>query len=189
MSLTCSHHKAAAVNRRVDSFQSLTLNCLAMDRGDRKVNSLIAALSSGDKPCTRDVGIYCSSQPTISTCLFWIGNRSSCQRRAEETRELVPANVAYVAIGERPCREYGPEPNPPPAALRNASCFISPINDIISHQEQCKHHVTLHSDTLLFSFPHLPLSLFLLLSRFYRTYRTYHNLSTSHFGVSACFQV
>lgn len=74
MSLTWSRHKVAAVNRKNDSFQSLTFICLAVDRGDRKVNSLIAALSSGDKLCIRDVGIYCSSQPTISKCLFWIGS-------------------------------------------------------------------------------------------------------------------
>lgn len=150
MTLTCSHHKAAAVNRKADSFQSLTLSCLAMDRGDPKVNSLIAVLSSSDKLCTCDVGIYCSSQPTISTCLFWMGNGSSCQRSSEENRELIPANVAYAAVGDRPSREYDSEPNPRPAAVWNASCFISLINDIISHQEQCKHDVTLHSYTLLF---------------------------------------
>lgn len=150
MSLTCSRHKAAAVNRRADSFQSLTLICLAVDQGDWKVNSLIAALSSGDKLSTRDVGIYCSSQPTISMCLFWMGNGSSCQRRAEENRELIPANVAFAAVRDRPSREYGSEPNPPPAAVWNASCFISMINDFISHQEQCKQHVTFHSYTLLF---------------------------------------
>lgn len=138
MSLTCSCHKAADVNRRADSFQSLTFNCLAMDRGDRKVNSLIAAVSSGDKLCTRDVGIYCSSQPTISTCLFWMGNGSSCQRHAGENRELIPTNVAHTAVGESPSREYGSEPNPPPVAVWNALCFISLISDIISHQEQCK---------------------------------------------------
>lgn len=149
MSLTCSRHKAAAVNRRPDSFQSLTLICLAVDRGDQKVNSLIA-FSSGDKLWTRDVGIYCSSQPTISTCLFWMGNGSSCQRRSGENRELIPANVAYAAVRKRPSREYSSEPNPPPAAVWNASCFISLINDFISHREQCKQHVTFHSYTLLF---------------------------------------
>lgn len=128
MGLTCSRHNAAAVNTRADSFQSLTLICLAVDRWDRKVNSLIAALSSGDKLCTRDVGIYCSSQPTISTCLFWLWNGSSCQRRSGENRELIPANVAYAAVRERPSREYGSEPNPPPVAVWNASCFISLIN-------------------------------------------------------------
>lgn len=133
MSLTCSRHKAADVNRRADSFQSLAFNCLAMDWGDWKVNSLIATLSSGDKLCTRNVGIYCSSQPTISTCLFWMGNGSSCQRHTGENRELIPANVAYAADGGSPSEEYGPEPNPSSVVVWNASCCISLINDIVSH--------------------------------------------------------
>lgn len=185
MTLTCSRHKAAAVNRRPDSFQSLTLSCLAMDRGDRKVNSLIAALSSGDKLCTCDVGIYCSSQPTISPCLFWMGNGSSCQRRAKGNRELIPANMAYAAVGAKdragntvqnriPLQwQYGM-----PHALFPWSTTSSLIRSSINTMSLCTAiPFCFNFRTSLYFFCSLSLLPYL-----------YHKLSTSLFWVSACFQ-